>query len=291
MRIPHCVEPHWPAEIGKSRAVSLIQTESADGCIVALLGMPDDTGVGLNGGRLGAARGPSAIRAALANYGSATPIGLHWPGIFDAGDVEPAGDDLHATHERVSNAAAAIVHAGMLPIGLGGGHDLTYAFVRGVSSVRPITGGVYFDAHLDVREESGSGMGFRRLVEDCGIKSLFVHGLDRLANSAEHTSWFASHGGRADPFEFDDPWPDGDLFVSLDLDVIDQAYAPGVSAMNPNGWTPERTERWVRAAGREAGVRCFDIMELCPPHDESGRTARLAARLLLAFLAGFAERR
>jgi hypothetical protein len=52
--------------------------------------------------------------------------------------------------------------------------------------------------------------------------------------------------------------------VSLDLDVIDQAFAPGVSAMNPCGWSPARAENWVRAAGAEPDVRAFDIMELSP---------------------------
>lgn len=149
---------------------------------------------------------------------------------------------------------------------------------------------MYFDAHLDVREEAGSGMPFRRLVEDCGIGALHVHGLDRFANSDEHVRWFRAHGGTVDSFGPEDAWPEGELFVSLDLDVVDAAFAPGVSAMNPCGWTPGLADRWALAAGRNPQVRCFDIMELNPAFDEGGRTARLAARLFLSFLRGFAER-
>lgn len=248
-------------------------------------------GVRMNGGRPGAAEGPGAIRRALERYGAADPAWGAWPTVFDAGDVKPAGS-IEGTHARVTEATEALLDAGLFPIAIGGGHDLTFPFVRAVSRRAPLPMiGVYFDAHLDVRPEPGSGMAFRRLVEDCGVRELFVHGFDDCVNDAAHVDWFERHCGRIDAFEPHDPWPEGDLFVSLDLDVIDQGHAPGVSAMNPCGWSPGYAERWVRAAGLCERVRCFDIMELNPAVDESGRTSRLAARLLLAFLRGFSERR
>jgi len=268
---------------------SLLRADPA-GCCVALLGLADDLGVRLNGGRPGAARGPEAFRTALARYGTANPPGIRWPSVHDAGDVAP-GADLDETHRRVTCATAELLERGLLPVAVGGGHDLTLAFVRAVAerTPEPLTG-IYLDAHLDVRAEEGSGMPFRGLVELCGVRALHVRGLDPFSNSAEHMAWFRAHGGSDEGFGPLDEWPDGPLFVSLDLDVIDQAHAPGVSAMNPAGWLPGRAEVWARAAGRHPRVRCFDIMELSPPHDEGGRTARLAARLFLAFLAGVAER-
>lgn len=256
---------------------------------IGLIGLPDDCGVELNGGRVGARGGPSAFRAALARYGAANADAVNWPTVCDLGDVHP-GASLRETHDRVTAVVSAVLQRGLFPIGIGGGHDLTYAFVRAVAGHERLDGGVYFDAHLDVRAEEGSGMPFRRLVEDCGVKALYVHGLDPFANTGEHMRWFAEHGGVVDGFGPGDPWPAGSLFASFDLDVLDQAYAPGVSAGNPCGWTPALGERWARSAGACARVRCFDIMELNPNHDEGGRTARLAVRLLLAFLSGFAER-
>ncbi len=283
--------------IADSRMAAAVRTDSPDGCSVALLGVPDETGVRLNGGREGAAQGPSAFRSALSRYGAREPAGRAWPVVFDAGDVVP-GASLRETHQRVTAAAGSLLDAGLLPVMIGGGHDLTFPFVRALANrvETPLTG-VYFDAHLDVRGEPGSGMPFRSLVEWCGVRALYVHGLDRHANSAEHVRWFEGHGGRGaggEVFGPDDPWPAGELFVSFDLDVIDQAFAPGVSAMNPCGWDPATACAWARSAGRCERVRCFDIMELSPPHDsppgDGGRTARLAARLFLEFLSGFAER-
>lgn len=294
MRIPHTQPGSWPEAITEYRLAARIRRDDPEGCRVALLGLPDDTGVRLNYGRPGAAEGPTALRAALARYGVAEPSGFAWPSMYDAGDIQPAGNDLPETHRRVSEAVAAIVELGLFPIAIGGGHDLTFPFVRGVVEGRK--GGdrplhmVYFDPHLDVRDEVGSGMPFRRLVEAGCVDALTIHGFQAFANAAEHVRWFQAHGGRVSDMAPDDPWPERATAVSLDLDVIDQAFAPGVSAMNPCGWTPALAERWVAAAGHNPRVRCFDMMELSPANDPSGRTARLTAHLLLTFLRALAER-
>ncbi len=289
MPIPHCRPADWP-DVSGSRFASLIERESPEGCAIALIGLPDDTGVRLNHGRAGAAEGPAALRDALARYGVADPSGWEWPGVFDAGDVVIEPGELDETHRRVTEAVASVVAMGLLPIGIGGGHDLTFPFVRGVAVPGAPMHGVYFDPHLDVRDEPGSGMPFRRLIECGAADALTVHGFQAFANTSEHVRWFHAHGGRASDLGPDDPWPSRDTFVSLDLDVVDQAYAPGVSATNPAGWAPALAERWVAAAGRNPRVRCFDIMELSPPHDREGRTSRLAAHLLLTFLRAFVER-
>ena len=295
MRAPHTTPAAWPADIPPTRFASTIRRDAPAGCAVALLGMPDDTGVRLNNGRPGAMGGPRAFRAALAGYGVADPLGRAWPVVFDAGDVIAAegGDEaaLRETHRRVTDAAAAIVDKGLLPVGIGGGHDLTFPLVRAVSQRRGPLAGVYFDPHLDVREPAGSGMAFRRLIEECRAGPVVNVGFNPLVNSREHHGWFVSHGGRIEAF---DPaaWPDlgRPQFVSLDLDALDASHAPGVSAINPAGFCVKALAEYAHAAGRNPAVVCLDIMELNPAFDPDGRTARAAAHLFLSFLLGFAER-
>lgn len=320
--IPHTVPPRWPETTpGRFAATVCRAWEEGDGaaegktpdaiarCRIGLIGLADDTGVALNGGRTGAKAGPDAVRAALARYGVAHPMdegerpGL--PRVVDFGNIVPA-DSLAETHARVTEAVEAILDLGLFPIGIGGGHDLTFPFVRAVAKRCGPMHGIYFDAHLDVRESEGSGMPFRRLIETCGVKRLTCIGLDRFANTREHFAWFRAHGGETSDFDPAD-WPapgedcPGGQFVSIDLDVLDAAHAPGVSAMNPAGMDAHRLCAYAHAAGLAAGpradreplrrehekVQCFDIMELNPRHDPDGRTARLAARLLLEFLRGF----
>ncbi len=288
--VPHTRPGRWPKAISPARFAATIRRGSPAGCAVALLGLPDDTGVRLNGGRPGAAAGPTAFRAALARYGVADPAGNPWPVVCDAGDVVP-GRSLDATHARVTEAATALLDAGLLPVAVGGGHDLTFPFVRAVAARHPRLAGIYFDAHLDVRETAGSGMPFRRLVEDCGVAALHLHGFRPMVNSRAHYAWFRSHGGVTYPAGGRVGLPRGrNFFASFDLDVLDAPHAPGVSALNPAGWSVREAETWVRACGADPRVRCFDLMELNPRHDADNRTARVAAHLFLTFLSGFVER-
>lgn len=289
MSVPHVRPPSYPAR-RPGKFVSTIRLDDPADCRVALVGLPDDTGIKMNGGRPGASGGPAAFREAIASLGVDHPVGFEWPAVYDAGDVVPAAT-LEETHERVTEATKALHALGLIPIAVGGGHDLTFPFVRAVAPdlAHPVV--VYCDSHLDVRETPGSGMPFRWLAEHAGVKEFHVHGLDPYANSAEHLAWFQAHGGRVDPFEPEDDWPAGDICFSFDLDVLNQQTAPGVSAPNPTGWTAGLAEKWCRAAGRCAQVRCLDIMELSPPHDRDDRTARLAARLFQAMLRGIAERK
>lgn len=263
---------------------------------IALIGYADDEGVRLNGGRPGAAGGPDAFRQALSGYGAAHSVALKDLAVplIDLGNVAP-GLDLHATHDRVSAVVTAALDLGLLPVGIGGGHDLTWPEVRAViDSLSKPAGlalhGIYFDAHLDVREDEGSGMPFRRLLAYGGVETLWLFGMDPLSNTPTHLDWFFAHGGELADWPASD-WPRSPAqFVSICLDVIDMAQAPGVSAPHPAGWPAQRLADYAEAAGRNPAVCCFDLMELSPPHDENGRTARLAAHLFLRFLAGIAQR-
>ena len=295
--------PAWETWSGNRGLAASIQVVRDPGALapgsVVLIGLPDDLGVRLNGGRRGADQGPTALRRALSRYGTPDPPSPGWPPVLDVGDVLPSGE-LEETHERVTAVVSRLLARGCLPVGMGGGHDLTLPLVRALAgslaaSRIPAAGtprltGIYLDAHLDVREAVGSGMAFRRILEELAPVDLHVRGLDPMVNARAHLDWFRSRRGRTDGFGAGDPWPPGPLFLSLDLDVLDQAFAPGVSAPNPVGWTPERVEAWVARAGAEPGVRLFDIMELSPRWDPDGRTARLAARMLAAFLRGVARR-
>lgn len=293
--IPHTVPPRYPADLPPARFAAHVQAGLHIGCRVAILGLADDLGVRLNGGRPGAKDGPMAFRQALARYGVADPAGWAWPKVFDAGDVVPAPgldeEALNETHRRITEATAAILDLGLLPVAIGGGHDLTFPFVRAVIRKFGPMPGFYYDAHLDVRPTAGSGMSFRRLVEECGVRSLCNLGFDPCSNASGFVEWFLSHGGS---------FGEGLLpsleesaagcFGSFDLDVIDMSAAPGVSAPNPQGWTPNMAAIAVHEAARHLPLRCFDFMELSPAHDEGGRTARLAAHLFLQLLRGLAAR-
>lgn len=311
MRIAHTVPALWPAS-APGRFAENVRVESWAGCRVALLGLPDDTGVRLNFGRPGAKAGPAAFRVALASFGASFDAlqrqALTTP-VFDAGDVEPApGQDeaaLLATHRRVEAAARELHERGLVVVGLGGGHDLSLPAICALSrhAGQPV-GGINVDAHLDVRQRVGSGMPFRRLIESKHLEPRrFVElGLGRFANDQSDFEWLEERGAELILLDtvlregvhcsslFDRALPGGTGFLSVDLDGIDGAAAPGVSARNPHGLRVEHVAELAEAAGARPEIRHFDLMELCPAHDVEQRTARVAVYVFLAFMAGFARR-
>ena len=150
-------------------------------------------------------KAPTLCESRSTRYGTSEPDDWVWPTVYDAGDVVTSGD-LTVTHDRVTHAVSQLLDAGLFPIMLGGGHDLTFPFVRAVSNHYGELNGIYLDAHLDVRDEEGSGMPFRRLIEDCDVKRLDLIGFSHFTNSREHTRWFHSHGGRIDALESGGVW-------------------------------------------------------------------------------------
>jgi len=308
--IPFVVGGVWPErKVGRFAATL---RDEPEGCRCALLGLADDLGVRLNGGRPGARGGPTALRAALARFG------VPWDGvrqrplsvpIYDAGDVTPApGDDERAlleTHQRVQRAVAALHARGMISICVGGGHDLSLPSIAAVStSTGGALGGINLDAHLDVRERIGSGMPFRRLIEDGSLDPRrFVElGLGRFVNDERDLEWLRAQGGTSIHAEvilergldrdaaLELASAEGPAFLSIDLDALDQSVAPGVSAPNPMGVPLWEAARLAEAAGANEAIRHFDLMELNPAVDVDGRTARAAALLLLHFVAGLCQR-
>lgn len=309
--IAHTVPAAWPAA-KPGRFAEHIRSSGPEGCRLALLGLPDDTGVRLNFGRQGAAAGPAAFRAALAAFGTsfdgAQQQQLDEP-VFDAGDVLPASGDgesaLLETHARAEAAARQLHDLGLLVVCVGGGHDLSLptlsAYAKHFGSG---LGGINVDAHLDVRERVGSGMPFRRLIEGGFlVPERFVElGLNRFANERADFEWLLGRGAELVLVEqvlregarAKERWAralaGGAGFLSIDLDGLDAAVAPGVSAKNPLGLRVEHAAELAESAGARAEVRHFDLMELCPAHDVDGRTARVAAYLFLCFVAGLRQR-
>ena len=128
---------------------------------VVLVGFASDEGVRRNGGRVGAAAGPAALRQALAS--------LSDPGcpVFDAGDVVVDDGDLEGGQARLGALVAAVLDAGGLPVVLGGGHAVAYGSYLGWAG-RPGWGVLNVDAHFDLRvaDRATSGTPFAQMAAD-----------------------------------------------------------------------------------------------------------------------------
>lgn len=270
-----------------------------------VLGFPYDGGIP---SRPGARFGPRAIREALAAFGTFDGEGEVGE-VLDLGDVALPGMNGGAAHAAVEEAARRVFAAGARPVFLGGDHGITGSVIRGLAAALPhaALALVNVDAHLDVREYDdaahlSSGTPFRRALETGIVDGPHVAmiGLRRFANSRYYLEWAAEQGIRLTTVEdvethgavrmtktalYRATEGSDALYLSIDMDAADAAYAPGVSAPGTGGLTAREMIQVVREIAADPRLVGADIMETSPPYDPDGRTARLAARLLLEILA------
>lgn len=273
---------------------------------LAIVGFPVDEGVRRNGGRTGAAQGPAAIRAALQRLTPDAERPAPFTALLertrDLGDVAVAGDDLEGAQARLADTVAPHLAAGSYVVVLGGGHETAFGHFLAHARLPSPTRILNWDAHADVRPlrdgRAHSGSPFRQALEhESGRCARYVvAGLQPHSVARAHLEYVTAHGAahfcpdvgaelvRA-LYEGDAP-----TLVSFDLDAVDRAHAPGVSAPATGGLA---VPLWLRAAylaGRTPSVRAADVVELSPPHDPAGQTAALAALTVWWIMKGVAER-
>jgi formiminoglutamase len=272
-----------------------------------IVGFPVDEGVRRNRGRPGAAEGPAALRRALYRmtpdaFGGEAHVRLLGR-TRDLGDLAPTGD-LESDQEALGQVLAGPLREGSFALVLGGGHETAYGHFLGHVAAGLAPEILNLDAHADVREprdgRGHSGSPFRQaLLHPSGrCRRYRVAGLAPWSLARAHLDLVRERGGEGIAAQGLDEAGMEALFagleapalVTFDLDALDQAFAPGVSAPAASGLAPGP---WLRAAflaGRSAAVASADVCELCPPADEGGRTARLAALTAWEILRGLAAR-
>lgn len=265
-----------------------------------LLGFASDEGVRRNKGRTGAKTGPGALRAALANIALQEPVKLS-----DAGDVSVAGTDLEAGQEEFASVLAALLNDGQFTVGLGGGHEITFASYSGIAKALGSAGDwtlgcLNIDAHFDLRvaDQASSGTGFAQIAQaEAGAGRSFRYAAVGIAEASNTKVLFdraaelgvqvlldteCHLGNLAGVQKFVADFADSvdHLYLSIDLDALPACVAPGVSAPAGFGIGLEVVRAIVVAAASSGKLIHADIAELNPDFDIDQRTARTGARLI-----------
>ncbi len=280
------------------QCVKALSDEAHEG--VALLGFASDAGVARNHGRPGARQGPTKLRRMLA--------GLPAPSVpvYDAGDVVCEDDALEAAQAEQAGQLASLLDQGLLPITLGGGHEVALGSFRGLARhlenqdahAKPRVGIINLDAHFDLRlaPRGSSGTPFRQIADDCQEKGWAFQycclGISRFANTQalfdrakdlgvwwrEDTQMSPGHEDATLRYLSDFMAQVDHVYFTLCLDVLPAAVAPGVSAPAAYGVSLALVENLLDAVAQSGKLRLADIAELNPSYDIDDRTARTAAR-------------
>jgi len=251
-------------------------------------------------GRPGARAGPAALRRELG--GTKTHHAERGPvhAVADLGDIDVPAGSVEQVQRAVRSVTARVHATSAVPVFLGGDNSLTFPNAAPLVSDGTV-GAVSFDAHLDcraVQDGPTSGTPYRQL-HHAGLDTLAVVGARHFETSTAYHDYLAEQGGTVlppasvagDPAGAVDDALDalGDVdtvYVSLDLDVLDAAAAPGVSAPTPGGLSTRELFRMLGRIASDDRIAGFEVVECAPPLDAGDRTARAGARAVAHFLSG-----
>lgn len=257
--------------------------EESDGRKLALLGIPDDA----NSTFLrGAAEAPPKIREQLFsdafNMWTETGVDLGGSVIFDAGDLDLG--EVPDAWAAIEGAVCAVLDHGLPPICLGGDHAITWPIVKGFRRRYDALSILHFDAHPDLYDNFGNNprshaSPFARIMEEnlvdrlvqVGIRTATGHQRAQARRFGVEMIEMRELTGDI-RLEFDTP-----VYVSVDVDGLDPAYAPGVSHPEPGGLSPRQVIDTIQGLnGRLVGA---DIVEVNPRRDFHDLTAVVAAKI------------
>jgi agmatinase len=294
-----------PRFAGLTTFARLPRREDVPDYDVAVVGVPFDTGVTF---RPGARFGPSAIREASRLLRPYHPqLDVH---PFDAQQVVDAGDipcnpfSIGMAVKEIEDAAHELIRDGARIVTLGGDHTIAYPLLKAVNRVHGPVALLHFDAHLDTWDTYFDtplthGTPFRRAAEEglfvpgasahVGIRGS-LYGAGDLADdhalgfTIVHCREFESRTSADVAAQLRDHIGDHPLYISVDIDVLDPAHAPGTGTPEAGGMTSRELLGIVREL---AGVNLVgaDVVEVAPAYDHAQVTAVAAANLAYDFVA------
>lgn len=264
-----------------------------------LVGCPQDEGVRRNNGRTGTSEAPHGIRAHLYRLQTPQQSGIQ---LVDAGDISET-DCLDKAHEALTKTVSRFLKDDKKVIVLGGGNDISFADVRGLSGVEKDISAINIDAHLDMRiaHEMTSGTPYRRLIEEGNLEanhfyefgirpesnaSFYLENAEKLGVQIYQLPQLLENGVTQSFQKILDEIDQRPLFLGLDMDSVQAADAPGVSASSPTGFSGREVMQLIQLARQKENLRLFEITEVNPKFDVDNRTVKLAAQCIYRFLFG-----
>jgi agmatinase len=259
--------------------------ETGDRARVRLIGLPTDSHSSF---LRGAAQAPPAIRAALAseyaNQASECGLELGTDILVEQGHDLPL-EEVPGDVERIADAASGAARDGVVPIFLGGDHMVTFPIMAGLAAVHGPISILHFDAHPDLYDDFGGdplshASPFARIMEKGLAKHLVQVGVRTMnGHCREQVARFGVEVVEMRDFAPDRvPIPEGPLYVSIDMDALDPAFAPGVSHHEPGGLSVRDILSVLHRI--RTPIVGADIVEYNPARDINGMTAVVAAKLV-----------
>jgi agmatinase len=300
-----------PRFAGPATFARLPRRDQVERCDVGVIGIPFDSGVSY---RPGARFGPAAIRQAsrlLREYHPGLDVApFERVQVADCGDVAANPYSIEDALARMTGAVTELVAEGTIPIALGGDHTIALPMLRAVAGAHGPVALLHFDAHLDTWDAScfGSththGTVFRRAAEEglldpdrlthIGIRGPVYSAADLTEDAALGFRILtamdvAELGVREVARRTAAVVGGGPLYVSVDIDVLDPAHAPGTGTPEAGGLTSREVLGILRSLGA-AHIVGADVVEVAPAYDHAEITSIAASHIAYELISLVARR-
>ncbi len=265
-----------------------------------------------------ASENPDAMRRAwkyFTTYNLDHDVDLKDMRVVDLGDVRQHVTDIAQCHRNIREAMHAMRshHPHVVPVMLGGDHSITAMLIKGYQDAHPREriGILQLDTHFDLRDLADNGPSngtpIRNLIESGTVKGEDVHniGLHGFFNARSLKAYAdetkvryttlreaRKHGVVQTVSEALESLSErvDTIYLTVDMDVLDISYAPGVPASTPGGMNTDELFEAVHAAGLCHKVKAMDLVCLDPFKDRGEMTVKTAVHVMLSFLTGYKQR-
>ncbi|WP_091227859.1 agmatinase [Microbacterium sp. 3J1] len=299
-----------PRYSGIATFARLPRIEDVPRADIAVVGIPFDSGVSY---RPGTRFGPSHVRESsrlLRPYNPAQDVSpFEAAQVVDAGDIPVNPFDLTEAVTEVERAALALGERVQRIVTIGGDHTVALPLLRAVAAKHGPVAVLHFDAHLDTWDTYFGapithGTPFRRASEEglidlsaschVGTRGPLYSKQDleddeRLGFSIVSSEYIEEHGVEAGIQRILQRIGDKPLYVSIDIDVLDPAHAPGTGTPEAGGLTSRELLRILRALG-ERNIVGADVVEVSPAYDHAQITGIAASHVVYELVSLLAAR-
>ncbi|MGM9927025.1 MAG: agmatinase [Bacillus sp. (in: firmicutes)] len=267
---------------------------------VVLYGMPMDWTVSY---RPGSRFGPTRIREAsigLEEYSAYLDRSLDEVKYHDVGDIPLPFGNAPKSLDVIEDFVRTLLADGKFPFGIGGEHLVSWPVMKAVASKYSDLAIIHMDAHTDLRiEYEGEPLShstpIRKIAEHIGPNNVYSFGI--RSGMKEEFQWAKENGMHISKFEVLEPLKailptlkGRPVYVTIDIDVLDPAHAPGTGTVDCGGITSKELLASIHAiANSDVNVVGCDLVEVAPVYDVSEQTVNTASKLIREMMLGWVK--
>ncbi|MBE2976267.1 agmatinase [Priestia megaterium] len=267
-----------------------------------LYGMPMDWTVSY---RPGSRFGPTRIREVsigLEEYSPYLDRELEEVKYFDAGDIPLPFGNPQRSLNMIEEYIDQLLAADKFPLGMGGEHLVSWPVMKAMYKKYPDLVIIHMDAHTDLREEyEGEPLShstpIRKVAELIGPENVYSFGI--RSGMKEEFQWAKENGMHISKFEVLEPLKEilptlagRPVYVTIDIDVLDPAHAPGTGTVDAGGITSKELLASIHAIAKsDLRIVGGDLVEVAPIYDPSEQTANTASKLIREMILGWVQKK